>query len=82
MIVSELYFETVASLPNETKSVLIIDSYAVLPFAIAFQGFELVAGNRRQIAQRDCPVQMDEFADCNLADGLELPRELLRFSYC
>jgi len=43
MVVGHLYLETVAILPNETKSILIIDSYAVLTFSIAFQGFQPVA---------------------------------------
>jgi len=36
-----------------------------------------MAGNGGQIAQCDCPVQVNEFAKRDLFDGLKLFRELL-----
>ena len=72
MVVGNLNIEGVSIVPAEANAVLIVDAYAVLPLAVAFQGLDLVAGNRCQIAQCDGPVQMDEFADRDLFDGLEL----------
>ena len=45
-----------------------------MPGAVAFQGFQLVTGNCGQIAHRDGPVNVNEFAERNLFDGLKLFR--------
>jgi hypothetical protein len=77
MVVGNLDVEGVSILPAEADAVLVVDSDAVLPFSVALQGFELVAGNRGQIAQRGCAVQMEQLADRDLLDCVKLSRELL-----
>jgi len=77
MVVGNLNIEGVSIVPAEANAVLIVDADAVLPLAAAFQGFELVAGNRRQIAQCDSPIQMDKLSDRSPFDGLKLLGELL-----
>ena len=56
VVIGDLNVEGVSILPAEANAVLVVDPNAVLPFAIARQGFELVAGDRGQVARRDCPV--------------------------
>jgi hypothetical protein len=53
VVVGHLYLETVAILPYETKTILIIDSYTMLAFAIASQSFQPVA--RRYLKLHQSP---------------------------
>ena len=62
MVVGNFHIASVSFHPPETKTILAVDSDAVLPLPIILQGFELVAGNRGQVAQGDCPVQLEELA--------------------
>jgi hypothetical protein len=77
MVIGNLNIEGVAFVPAKADPVLIVDAVAVLSFAVAFQGFQLVAGNCGQIAHRDGSVNVNESAERNLFDGLKLFRELL-----
>jgi hypothetical protein len=63
--------------PDKTEAVLIVDPYAVLPLPAAFEGFQAVAGNRRQIAKLSRLIQVDEFAKSGLFDGPKPLRRLL-----
>jgi hypothetical protein len=56
VVIGDLNVEGVPILPAEANAVLVVDPNAVLPFAIARQGFELVAGDRGQVARRGCPI--------------------------
>lgn len=51
MVVSDFNIISIASAPDETYSILIVDSYAVLALPVAIQCFELIARKDRQIAQ-------------------------------
>jgi hypothetical protein len=77
MVVGDLHVAGVSILPDETDAVLAVDSDAVASFPGAFQGFQAVAGNRRQIAKGSRPVQVDELTERNLFDGPKPLRGLL-----
>ena len=77
MVVGDLHVAGVPILPDKTDAVLVVNSYTVLSLPGAFQGFQAVAGNRRQIAQKSRLVQMDELTERNLFDGLKVLRGLL-----
>jgi hypothetical protein len=76
MVVGDLHVAGVSILPDETDAVLAVNSDAVPSFPGAFQGFQAVAGNRRQIAKGSRPVQMDELTERDLFDGPKLLRGL------
>lgn len=61
--------------PHETDSPLVVDAYAVLPFAIIFQRFEPVGWRYLQVSQRLRLVQHEEFAQ---GDLLDVARQLAR----
>ena len=46
--------------PFEANAPLIVDPDAVLPVAIAVQGFEMVPGKSRKVAQRSCRLEAVE----------------------
>jgi hypothetical protein len=75
VVIGDLNVGGVSILPAEANAVLVVDPNAVLPFAIARQGFKLVAGDRGQVARRGCSVQMKQFAKCGLLDCREVFRE-------
>jgi hypothetical protein len=51
VVIGNFNIEGVSIGPAEADPVLIVDPDAVLPFAVAFQNFELMAGNGGQIAR-------------------------------
>ncbi len=51
-----------ARFPPEANSPLLIDADAVLPTAIAFQGFQLVSRWHREFSQLRGRVQLQEFS--------------------
>jgi hypothetical protein len=73
VVVSDLYIVRISIPPNETNTIPIVDPYAVLPLPDASQCLETVAGNRRKIAKRRCPVQMDELAERGPFEELKPP---------
>src|SRR5579863_4214316 len=62
VIINNLYVRRAsgARLPFKTNPPLVVNSYAVLPSAIALQGFETVARQYSQIPQRDGCLQAVE----------------------
>ena len=72
MVVGNLHVAGISILPDETDAVLVVDPDAVLSLPRAFQGFQTVTGNRRQIARRSRLVQMHELAERDLFDGPKL----------
>jgi hypothetical protein len=77
MVIGDLYFVGVPVLPDETDATLIIYPDTVLPLPVAFQGFQTVAGNCGQVAERFRLIQMDQLAERRLFDEPELPRRYL-----
>jgi hypothetical protein len=57
MIVHYLYVKRIFSLPAKANAPLVIDSDALLPEAVPFQGFQPVAGRNSQIVEPACLVQ-------------------------
>jgi hypothetical protein len=83
VVIGDLDIGGVSIVPSKAEAVLVVDSDAVLPLAVSFQRLQLVAGNCRQVAQRDSPVQMEELPQRDRFDGLKLlgkllPEDLLR----
>ncbi len=50
MVIDDFHIISVRTVPPETHSVLIVDSDTILPLAVPFERFELIAG-QRQVAQ-------------------------------
>ncbi len=61
MIIDYLYLRRVSLLPYEANSILVVDSNAVLPQTVAFEGFQMVASCCREIAQLPRRVQRFQF---------------------
>jgi hypothetical protein len=51
--------------PDKTHAPLIIDADAVLSFAVAFQGFVLVARRNPQTGQLGGGMQLQQLASCH-----------------
>lgn len=56
--------------PDETDTVLPVDTDAELAFTVAHQRLELIAWWHAQLIQRSNGVQLVEFAGRNLPEGL------------
>ena len=77
MVVGNLDVISIPIIPAKANAVLVVDPDAMLPLAVSCESFQPVSGNRGQVAERDCPVQMDELAKRDLSDRMKLFRELL-----
>jgi hypothetical protein len=73
VVVSHFYVVRVSVFPNEAKTVLVIDPNAVLSCARTFQSPESGA-RRTEIVQALCGVKLEQLANRNSLDRLELPR--------
>jgi hypothetical protein len=51
VIINNLNLERITVVPNETETILIVDSDAVLTLPIAPQSFKVISGKDRQVAQ-------------------------------
>src|SRR5579863_7900552 len=73
VIINNLYVRRAsgARLPFKTNPPLVVNSYAVLPSAIALQGFETVARQYSQIPQRDGRLQAVELQARRMFDTRE-----------
>jgi hypothetical protein len=60
--------------PDETQTKLVVDSNAVLPFAVAPQRFELVSGRRPEKCERFGRVELGEFANSDVLNGTKATR--------
>jgi hypothetical protein len=69
VIIDDFHFVTMAITPNKTDSPSIVDPNRVLPFAIASQSFQLIAGRRRQNVQLRGGVKLEQLPDCNPLDS-------------
>lgn len=65
MIIDDLNFVGVAVPPYETDAPLIVDANTMLPFAIALQCLEAVAGRYAQILKAFCAMQIKQFTPGN-----------------
>ena len=73
MVIGNLDRKRIAFAPGKADPVSVVNPDAVLSFAFLRQQFQVVAGDCGQIAQARCTVQMDQFAQGNLLDGLKFP---------
>jgi hypothetical protein len=71
VIIDYLYLVCVPVLPNEAQPVAIIYPNAVLPCAVVFQCLQGVS-RRSKIVEVPSRVELEQFANHNLLDGLEL----------
>ncbi|MGA6973820.1 MAG: hypothetical protein WBY93_19490 [Candidatus Binatus sp.] len=68
MIVDNLDFRGISLLPYKTDSVLIVDSNAVLPEAIALQSLQVVAASGCKVAELAGRVQCFQLSPCRAFD--------------
>ncbi len=71
--------------PSEHNAPLVVDADGMLPGAIAFEGFEPVAGRHGHILQRTGPVELQKFSqgdavNCRKTPVLFLVEKLLRIA--
>ena len=71
MVVNDRDLLGSASLPNEADAELIVDSYAVLTFAVSLQLFEAVPGNRAQLTEFSGSREHVQFTQCGSLDRLK-----------
>jgi hypothetical protein len=71
MVVDDLDVVRVTVSPDEAQAPLVVDSNAVLPRAISFQGFEMVSGKRTEIFERACAMKHFELPLGHTRDGFE-----------
>src|ERR1039457_1188573 len=71
MVIGNLDCKRIALVPGKADPVSVVNPDAVLPFAFLGQQLQVVAGDCGQIARARCLVQMDQFAQGNLFDGLK-----------
>src|SRR5690348_15691086 len=73
VVIDYSHFERIAILPLEANAPLIVDAHAVLPFAVAFQGFEPICGWNPQIVHGRGVVEHTQLATCDLLDVRRQP---------
>ena len=77
MIVNDLNVVRVIVSPDKTKTPLIINADAVLPFSMASEGFQVVARRQFKIIQRNRRMQQIKFPACTVLHiGRQFPRTL------
>ena len=76
MIVDNLNIVRTPFSPNETKTPLVIDANAVLPFSIAMQGFQAISRRRRQVSQLRGAIQLPKLPARDMLDGLKTTTRL------
>ena len=72
MIIHNFHFKRILAQPAETDPPLVVHANAVLAFAIAFQGFQMVAIRHTQIIQAPRLMQQQQFPPRH---ALNLPRQ-------
>ena len=68
VIIHNLHVVGIAIAPDKTNAPLVIDADAVLAFPVTFQGFQMIAGRRPQIAKFGRDIQLPQFS---LSDALK-----------
>lgn len=57
MVIHNFHIINIAVRPLETNAPLVINADAVLPFAVTFKRFQMIAGGLLQVIERPRPVQ-------------------------
>jgi len=68
MIVADLHIMSVSIEPNETDPPLIVNSDAMLPPPVAFQSFQPIARENRQVLQNLGSIQLFQFPPGDASD--------------
>lgn len=66
MVVADFHAVGVPVVPVETHALLVVDAYAPLVRAVAFQGFKAIVGRNAQILDSPRVVQHPQFTASNL----------------
>jgi hypothetical protein len=69
MIVDDLDIEGIPISPNEANSVLVVDPYRALSFAIMFERVQSVIGWNRQVLQLTGRIEHPELSPSDLEQG-------------
>jgi hypothetical protein len=69
MVIDNLDIQGIAAIPLETDSPAVIDANAPLAGAVAFQGFQAIAGRGAKKFQRGRGAELRQFALGDAADG-------------
>jgi len=77
MVIGDFDVARVAVVPVETEAVLAVDADTVLPGAVAFEGFEMVAGWDSQFIEADGSGEQAELIGSTV---LNLHREFVTFA--
>jgi hypothetical protein len=70
MVIDDLHILGTLRAPSEADSVLVVDSYAMLPFAIVLKRLEPVARRTSQVLERISLVELVEFPARHSPDRL------------
>ena len=73
MVVHNFHVQRIFALPAETNAPLIVHTDAMLPVAVAFQGFQTVAVRRAQVIQSSRLMQQQQFAPRHALNLLRQP---------
>jgi hypothetical protein len=85
MVVGNFDVESIPLIPAEADAILIVDPDAVLPLAASRERFQPVSGEQCQVAERACPVQVEQLAKRDPFYAMKLfreplPKDLFRLS--
>jgi hypothetical protein len=69
----DLYFGSLSSFPDETHSILVVDSNAMLARAVAFQHLESITGQLGEVCQASGLVENHELSIRDPLDVRETP---------
>jgi hypothetical protein len=69
MVVNDLDAVCVSVMPHKTQPILVVNSYAVLAFAMACQRLKMVAAGYRQIGKAGGPMEDGQFLECGGAEA-------------
>ena len=77
MVIHNLNIFRFVAGPFETNSPLVVDAYAVLSLAVAFQRLEAIAGRNQQILQAAGLAQLQQLAPRRPLDRAEAGHRLI-----
>jgi hypothetical protein len=68
MVINNFNGECIVVFPDEADTPLVINTDAVLPGPVAFQGFQAISGRHSHIIQSFSAVELHQFAKCGALD--------------
>jgi len=79
VVINDLHFVSFPFRPNKADAVLIVDSYAVLPFSVTFECFQPVSRRAVQVFKKRGGMEHYEPSVCRLLNGLGYLSGMLPF---